>query len=64
MNFAVIFLKMLALYKLWRAQFLTESHAVFAFIMLPLKAKNLDHKVSRIYQIFRFEISSNLGYNI
>ena len=39
MNFAVIFLKMLVLYELWRAQFLTELHAVFSvhliWILLP-----------------------------
>ena len=29
MNFAVCFLKMLALYMLWRAQFLSELYVVF-----------------------------------
>ena len=68
MNFAVIFLKMLALYKLWRAQFLTELHAVFCvhqiWILLPLQAKNLDQKVSGKYQKNLFKIGYNLGYDI
>ena len=40
MKFAVFFLKMLAINMLWRAQFLTELHAVFCvhliWILLPL----------------------------
>ena len=68
MKFAVIFLKMLAFYKLWRAQFLTELHAVFCvyqiWILLPLQAKNLDQKVFGKNQIFRFKIGYNLGYDI
>ena len=40
MNFAVTFLKMLALYMLWRAQFLSKLDAVFCvhqiLILLPL----------------------------
>ena len=49
MKFAVPFLKMLTLYMLWRAQFLSGFYAVFCVyqILLPLKAKILDQKVSQ-----------------
>ena len=45
MNLAVIFLKMLAIYKLWRAQFLTELHAVFRVHLMWIyyKLKSLEH---------------------
>ena len=48
MNFAVPFLKMLALYMLWIAQFLLESYAVYQIsVLLPLYAKIWDQKVSQ-----------------
>ena len=51
MNFAVAFLKMLTLYVLWSAQFLTELHAVFCidliWILLPLCTKFWDQKVTK-----------------
>jgi len=34
MNFAVTFLKMLALYMFWRAQFLLEFYAVYQILIL------------------------------
>ena len=60
MNFAVTFLKMLALYMLWRAQILTDLHAVFCVhqirISVPPQAKNLDQKVSRKNRILPLKI--------
>ena len=61
MKFAVTFLKMPALYMLWRAQILTDLHAVFCVhqirISLPPQAKNLDQKVSRKNRILPLKIA-------
>ena len=61
MNFAVTFLKMLTLYMLWRAQILTDLHAVFCVhqirISAPPYAKNLDQKVSRKNRILPLKIA-------
>ena len=61
MNFAVIFLNMPALYMLWRAQILTDLHAVFCVhqirISAPPQAKNLDQKVSRKNRILPLKIA-------
>ena len=55
MNFAGPFLKMLTLYMLWRAQFLSKFYAVFCvhqiLILLPLEAKILVQKVSHKVRI-------------
>ena len=55
MNFAVPFLKMLTLYMLWRAQFLSDFYAVFCIhqilILLPLQARIWEQKVSQKVRI-------------
>ena len=55
MNFAVYFLKMLTLYMLWRAQFLSDFYAAFCIhqilILLPLEAEIWEQKVSQKVRI-------------
>ena len=54
-QFCFSFLKILALYMLWRAQFLSECYAVFCvhqiLVLLPLRATIWDQKVSQNIKI-------------
>ena len=64
MNFAVSFLKLLILYILWRAQFLSDFYAVFCIhqilILWPIQAKIWDLKVSQKFKILNNLLLVNL----
>ena len=63
MNFTVPFLKMLTLYMLWRARFLSELYAFFCvyqiLILLPLKANENKPNIltSKLYKVTKSVIS-------